>query len=134
MAATQVLVLSEIDGLLPLLQAQCGNSAVITRQSWAEVEADGGEKMARAEVIVADPPTFGPRQAQATSLRWLQSTFAGCDALLRGRTDPLPYQVTRLAGVFGPAMAEYVMLHVLALERGYLRNAERQKRKEWGVR
>jgi phosphoglycerate dehydrogenase-like enzyme len=43
-------------------------------------------------------------------------------------------QVTRLAGVFGPAMAEYVMLHVLALERGYLRNAERQKRKEWGVR
>jgi len=114
-------------------QAKCGDEASFTLQSWADVDADSSE-LAAAEVVIADPPTFASRQATAASLKWLQSTYAGCDALLRNRTQPLPYQVTRLAGVFGPAMAEYVMLHVLALERKYSENEAKQARKEWGVR
>ena len=60
----------------------------------------------------------GPVVDACPKLVWLQSTFAGCNQLLTGsaRRD---YAATRLAGCFGPCMAEYAALHILALERRY---------------
>ena len=63
-------------------------------------------------------------------LAWLQSTFAGCNQLLTA-SSRRDYTATRLAGCFGPDMAEYTMLHVLRLERGYDELRANQARGEW---
>jgi len=89
------------------------------------------QDLATAEVIVAEPTTFADRAVDATSLKWFQSTYAGPDALLT-KSSARHYTATRLAGVYGPGMAEYVMLHVLALERRYLEHVEWQRVKSWG--
>lgn len=131
MVATRVLVLSEIEGVLEALQAACSASdATFTLRSVASVSS--GE-LRNAQVVVADPVTFAARVHEAPGLKWLQSTYAGPDSLIT-KSNARHYTVTRLAGVFGPSMAEYVMLQVLAQERQYLENAKRQSRKEWGMR
>jgi phosphoglycerate dehydrogenase-like enzyme len=42
------------------------------------------------------------------------------------------YALTRLGGVFGDAMAEYCVMHVLALERQLARDRENQRAAVWG--
>ncbi|MCH8198699.1 MAG: aminotransferase class I/II-fold pyridoxal phosphate-dependent enzyme [Chloroflexi bacterium] len=68
------------------------------------------------EVILADPQLVAAQLADAASLRWFQSTFAGVDSLFRDsvRRD---YRLTRLKGLFGPSLAEYTLGHILARER-----------------
>ena len=130
---TDVLCLSEIDGLTDMLNKHVQDCNV-TGMTIQQALNDPGALplLAKAEVVVADPPTFATVADRCESLKWFQSTFAGVDALFKAeRRD---YTATRLSGVFGPAMSEYVMMHVLALERGYATNVNRQRRKEWGTR
>ena len=47
---------------------------------------------------------------------------------LRLRRD---YQLTRIKGVFGPLMAEYVLAHILARERHLLELAHQQQAHQW---
>ena len=66
---------------------------------------------------------------RCTSLRWVQSTFAGCNPLLdQARRD---FTVTRLAGPFGPDMSEYTLLHILAHERRYDEQRAQQQQRNW---
>ena len=67
-------------------------------------------------VILGDPASVAAVLDNAGSLAWVQSTYAGVDALCRPglRRD---YLLTAARGIFGPAMREYVFAHVLALER-----------------
>ena len=129
-AAPAVLCLSQIPGLRAALGA-AGFDAHAPHVAFAAPDAVDPALLAVAEVILGEPTSLAPLLPGATRLRWLQSTFVGNDALLRlsARRD---YTCTRLAGaVFGPDMAEYVALHALAIERGYLANAARQARAEW---
>ena len=135
LAPTQVLVLSEIGGLMQLCQSEVPtHEAEFVHRS---LNAIGDDELKKYEVILADPPTFASSgvadRCAGGSLRWVQSTYAGVDALIR-LSDNRSYTVTRLAGVFGQAMAEYCMMHVLAQERRMLRDAGRQRDKEWGTR
>ena len=62
-------------------------------------------------------------------LKWMQSTFAGCNQMLdQTRRD---FTVTRVAGFFGPDMAEYAAGQILALEREFAGHSVRQSRAEW---
>jgi len=54
-------------------------------------------------------------------LRWVQSTWAGIDAIAHFASETL--QITPLKGVFGPAMTEYVMGWLLAIERNVISRA-----------
>ena len=72
----------------------------------------------------------GPVVDACPKLLWLQSTFAGCNQLLTASTRR-DYAATRLAGCFGPCMAEYAALHILALERRYEEQRAQQRRREW---
>jgi phosphoglycerate dehydrogenase-like enzyme len=85
------------------------------------------------EVIVADPPSFArcADRCARGALRWVQSTFAGVDAIVK-RSAYREYALTRLGGVFGDAMAEYCVMHVLALERQLARDRENQRAAVWG--
>ncbi|KAL1518829.1 hypothetical protein AB1Y20_003106 [Prymnesium parvum] len=100
--------------------------------SAAALESDGARAvLARAHVIVGEPSVCAPLLEHCRSLVWLQSTFAGCNQLLQQpRRD---FVATRLAGQFGPDMAEYTALHVLGCERRLRSLWESQQRCEWAA-
>ncbi len=62
----------------------------------------------QASIILADPPKIARQLDDYPALRWLQSTFAGIDALIKPelRQD---YQLTNIRGHFGQLIAEYVI-------------------------
>ena len=82
------------------------------------------------QVLLGEPAVCGPVVDACPKLLWLQSTFAGCNQLLTASTRR-DYAATRLAGCFGPCMAEYAALHILALERRYEEQRAQQRRREW---
>lgn len=88
------------------------------------------ETIGQAEIIIADPPLVAPLVGQAENLKWIQATSAGVEALLRdsSRTD---YHLSRLKGVFGPQMAEYVLGHIIARERLLVELHLHQQQRRW---
>ena len=78
---TEVLVLSEIVGLLDALKATVPPGEAVFFQH--RVELVTKQTLMCYEVIIADPPTFArvADQCERGALRWMQSTYAGVDAL-----------------------------------------------------
>jgi len=66
----------------------------------------------------------------AVNLRWLQSTFAGVDALIGPdlRTD---YILTNVKETYGAVMAEWVFAYILYFEREVRENLEAQTARVW---
>ena len=81
-------------------------------------------------MILGEPTRIAPILEYAKRLQWIQSTFAGVEALLGPgkRTD---YVLTGVKGVFGPLMSEYVFTYILAIERNLLEIYENQQRRVW---
>ena len=125
-------MLSEIAGLLDALKATVPPGEAEFFQH--RVELVTKQTLMCYEVIIADPPTFArvADSCERGALRWMQSTYAGVDALVRHSTYR-EYTVTRLAGVFGQAMGEYVLMHILALERQLQRDRALQDAQTWGT-
>ncbi|MFL2501994.1 MAG: D-2-hydroxyacid dehydrogenase [Luminiphilus sp.] len=73
------------------------------------------------EVAVGAPPDLAAIIPRCPQLRWVQSTWAGIDAIAHFASETL--QITPLKGVFGPAMTEYVMGWLLAIERNVISRA-----------
>jgi len=73
------------------------------------------------EVVVGAPPDLVAIIPRCPRLRWVQSTWAGIDAIAHFASETL--QITPLKGVFGPAMTEYVMGWLLAIERNVISRA-----------
>jgi phosphoglycerate dehydrogenase-like enzyme len=76
------------------------------------------------EVIVGAPPDLVSIIPRCSKLRWVQSTWAGIDAIAHLASETL--QITPLKGVFGPAMTEYVMGWLLAIERNVINRASQK--------
>lgn len=111
----EVVVLEEEhDRYVPLLSA-------------AGVDATGTNDPAvitDCEILLASPRLAGGA-VHASGLGWIQSTWAGVDALARSGV-PAGIVVTGLKGVFGTQMREYVLGHLLAhTQRVALREAAR---------
>lgn len=75
-------------------------------------------EISAVEVVVGAPPDLVALITQCPRLRWVQSTWAGIDAIAQFASETL--QITPLKGVFGPAMTEYVMGWLLAIERNVI--------------
>jgi len=75
-------------------------------------------------VIVGAPPDLVSIIPRCPKLRWVQSTWAGIDAIAHLASETL--QITPLKGVFGPAMTEYVMGWLLAIERNVINRASQK--------
>ena len=73
------------------------------------------------EVVVGAPPDLAAIIPRCPPLRWVQSTWAGIDAIAHFASETL--HITPLKGVFGPAMTEYVMGWLLAIERNVISRA-----------
>ena len=78
-------------------------------------------KTSAVEVVVGAPPDLAAIIPRCPQLRWVQSTWAGIDAIAHFASETL--QITPLKGVFGPAMTEYVMGWLLAIERNVISRA-----------
>lgn len=81
-----------------------------------------------AEVIIAGPFPW-PELAKAERLRWVQSLWAGVEHWLAAL--PPGVALTRMVGVFGRPMAEYVLGHLLAIELGLARLYTQQQERRW---
>ena len=81
-------------------------------------------------IILGVPKLIAPILVAAKKLQWVQSIFAGVEALVSPpqRTD---YVLTGVKGVFGPLMSEYVFGYILALERHIFEVYENQKERVW---
>eukprot|EP01059_Diplonema_ambulator_P012370 TRINITY_DN22649_c0_g1_i1.p1 TRINITY_DN22649_c0_g1~~TRINITY_DN22649_c0_g1_i1.p1 ORF type:complete len:311 (+),score=74.30 TRINITY_DN22649_c0_g1_i1:45-977(+) len=87
-----------------------------------------------AEIIVADPGMLIDRIGDVTErVKWVQSTWAGVNRFFGegGCVLPKGILLTRAEGMFGDAMAEYVMGHILHRERRFNDAAEFQQAKIW---
>ena len=87
---------------------------------------DAEIETAAVEVVVGAPPDLAALIPRYPQLRWVQSTWAGIDAIAHFASETL--QITPLKGVFGPAMTEYVMGWLLAIERDVISRASHN---EW---
>ena len=85
------------------------------------VAPEAGIETTEVEVMVGAPPDLVALIPRCPKLRWVQSTWAGIDAIAHFASEAL--QITPLKGVFGPAMTEYVMGWLLAMERNVIGRA-----------
>lgn len=130
MPRPSVTIVSRVAGLSAALSARGLAGSWIQHLEGPLDTAEAKAALASTEVLVGEPALCGPLVEQCPKLVWLQSTFAGCNQLLTASTRR-DYTATRLAGCFGPDMAEYSMLHVLALERKYEAQREAQRQSHW---
>ena len=85
------------------------------------VAPDAKIETSAVEVVVGAPPDLADIIPRCPQLRWVQSTWAGIDAIAHFASESL--QITPLKGVFGTAMTEYVMGWLLAIERNVISRA-----------
>lgn len=96
--------------------------------------ADNIESVAQMQqqitLALAEPALIAPLLAKLPQLQWLQSTFAGVDAL---QPEHLPrhYQLTGVKDIFGPLISEYVMGHWLGLQRQFTLYQAQQAQRAW---
>lgn len=123
----EILLATSVKGIEEELRNRLDSSIQVIRTKSDEETAAA---MVGAEVIFGDPGLIGPHLDKATELKWVQSTYAGVDALLSvtSRTD---FLLSRVKGIFGPLIAEYVIGHILKIERHMLSQAEAQERHKW---
>ncbi|MBP2700136.1 D-2-hydroxyacid dehydrogenase [Photobacterium lucens] len=88
------------------------------------------EDPSQASVILADPPLIANQLHQFTQLKWLQSTFAGIDALIQPdlRQD---YLLTNIKGCFGHLIGEYVISQCLNYYRHFPQYQQQQQQALW---
>ena len=110
----RVPVVSKIRGLLPAVERELSAYALPPVDL---VESTGDDAAwADARIALADPGLVaGAPLDRAASLEWLQSTWAGTNALMEGRSD---FRCTKISGCFGPLIAEYVFGHILGNSAG----------------
>ena len=72
-----------------------------------------------------------PVDLEHSSIRWVHSTGAGVDGLLRGPRWPDGVTLTRTAGEFGDRMAEYCVGHALAHSQRILAFHRDQTERRW---
>lgn len=82
------------------------------------------------ELVFGEPSLVSQVIGKLPNLRWVQSTWAGVEPLLvEGlRRD---YTLTKVRGVYGPLIAEYVFAYLLAIERRVIPRWQAQQETRW---
>ncbi|MGI2175570.1 D-2-hydroxyacid dehydrogenase [Shewanella ulleungensis] len=89
----------------------------------------------QANIWLAEPHLAAPYLTASTAtntltLKWLQSTFAGVDALMSPQLRQ-DYALTNIRGVFGPLMSEYVFGYLLSHYRHHAQYQQQQTLQLW---
>ena len=83
-----------------------------------------------AEIVLASPPLIAERLDEFKHLDWVQSTYAGINKLTQPnlRQD---YTLTNVKGIFGPAIAEYVLGYTISHFRHFTHYHQQQQQRNW---
>ena len=81
-------------------------------------------------IILGEPKRVAPVMEKAPHLLWVQSTFAGIEALIHPRARK-NYILSGIKNVFGPFMSEYVFSYLVALERHAFDQYRNQQQRIW---
>jgi len=100
-----------------LINAELGSLAEISVASTLEETRNGYGQ----QPIILGRPDYVSEVINSTTVRWVQSTWAGVTPLIK--MPNTSYALTSVKGIFGPQMSEYVIGHILAHE---LKIRERQ--------
>jgi len=129
--------LGELNKLIILSEDAAKYAELIARLNLPNLEftvADtppGAEgDMGECNILLGDPRQIKSVLDAAQCLEWVQSTWAGVDALVdpQLRSD---YVLTGVKDVFGQMMSEYVFAYILALERNIINVYANQQKKHW---
>jgi len=121
-------ICSDIDGLDTMVQKAFSSSPLakdhdLILQNLVDTDLS-------AEILLADPGKARPFLDSISGLRWMQSTWAGVNALETiQRRD---FTCTRLAGCLGPQMSEYVLGAVWSSDWISLKKLQDKERWESG--
>lgn len=109
-----------------LIEAALPHLAITAAPDASRIDASG----TGYEIVLGSPSLIAPLLPELTSLRWIQSTWAGVEPLLAPslRRD---YVLTNARGVFGTLMSEYVVAYMLAHERRLLDKYAAQQAGRW---
>lgn len=88
------------------------------------------EQARRCNLMLGQPAMVAELLGEAPALEWVQSTFAGVDALLQPAL-PRNYILTGVKDVFDSQMSEYVFGWILALERRLFELHRQQRQRVW---
>ncbi|KAL5013596.1 hypothetical protein ScPMuIL_007866 [Solemya velum] len=105
------------------------NEGSLSQTSREQINAD-------AEILLADGvPVVTAIMQEENKLRWVQSTWAGVEKIIKrlNPEKPLPsFVLTRSGGAsFGKIMADYVMGYIIAHERHLFDMKEDQSKRTW---
>jgi phosphoglycerate dehydrogenase-like enzyme len=127
MPDTPILILSSrADAYRVLLEEALRGIPLLATNDPQQAVAQGAE----CEIVLGDPGLLRHVLHRLPRLRWVQSTWAGVDALMQAglRRD---YVLTNVRGVFGPPIAEYVLGYVLMHERRGWQRWRAQQEGRW---
>ena len=88
------------------------------------------ESIRCSNIILGAPDMVAKILDQAKYLQWVQSTFAGVEALC-GENIRRDYVLTGVKDIFGPLMSQYVFGYILSLERHLVETRQNQKNRVW---
>jgi phosphoglycerate dehydrogenase-like enzyme len=124
----RLLILTEAPGIYRTLIQELGFHNLEVAACHSPEEAASYVKA--CDIILAEPRRIAPLLETAERLKWVQSTFAGVEALV-GPSMRKEYILTNVRGVFGPLISEYVFGYILALERRLFETRDNQKFRCW---
>lgn len=86
-----------------------------------------------ADILLATPPLIKDHIHKAGKLVWMQSSFAGIDAMM-GPNMRRDYVLTNVKETYGPVMAEFVLAYLFLFEKDILQLHDAQKKHFWAQR
>ena len=116
-----ILVATRIEGLAALLGPVVEKVAGVVGEelrlvTLAEYHASQQIDSNQPEIVVGDPGLLATELDALPNLQWYQSTWAGVNPVFT-HTRRRDFRCSRAGGIFGEAMSEYILTHILWLER-----------------
>lgn len=102
-------------------------------QPWLSASLQETQDLSQANLLLADPPLAAKIINQQPQIDWVQSTFAGVDALL-APTLRQDYLLSSVKGIFGPMISEYVLGYLLYHYRHMAQYQQQQNQRIWSTR
>lgn len=120
------------EGFAAALHQRFGKAVASECFVFLDDSSAANEVWSSIEVLIADPPYVAKQLGKARQLRWMQSTFAGVDALFKQQgADEPEFVCTRLSGKFGQQMTEYAMCWLLYAHRKVASSISNQSQHHW---
>lgn len=88
------------------------------------------ENKHEATILLTSPPLAAKQLDQFPNIEWIQSIYAGVDALTPHLTD-FSGELTNVKGIFGQQIAEYVLGYTIAHQRHLFHYQTEQQNKHW---